>query len=173
MRLRVWASSSAEGLVHEQDAGLERQSPGYGYALLHPTRELERVVAGEVEQPHDVEEAPGLVGALLFREVAQAELDVLLRREPGVERVLLEDHAPVLARGQKGGAVQCELSGRGGLEAGDDTQEGRLATSGGTDDGNELAVLQGQVDVVKSLDRALAATESLLHPFQHERGRHG
>ena len=37
-----------EGLVHEQQGGVERQGPGDGRALLHPARKLPGVMVGEV-----------------------------------------------------------------------------------------------------------------------------
>ena len=52
----------AKGLVHQQDAGLQGQSPRYGHPLLHAAGQLERIAGREVQEPNDVEEPAGDVG---------------------------------------------------------------------------------------------------------------
>ena len=58
------------------------------------------------------------------------------------------------------------------LQPGDDGKQRALAAAGGADQGDELVVGQGQIDVVERLDLARALAEGLAEPAQLQLGRH-
>ena len=162
-----------ERLVHQQDARPQCQRPGNSDALLHPAGELERITPREVRQPYDVEEAAGHIRPLLFRQVAKPELDVFQGRKPWVQRVLLENHASVPTRPLQGRVVEGQAPGARRLEPGDNAEEGGLTAPRRSYHGQELAVGQGQVDVVERLYRPFSGLESLFDIGEHQTGRHG
>ena len=97
-----------EGLVHEQDRALADQRAGDLDALLHAARELRGELVALLAQPDEVELLQRLAAPFGRRHAGelQAELDVLLRRQPAIERIVaLEDHDPVDAgRGDRAAA---------------------------------------------------------------------
>ena len=139
----------AERLVHQQHRGLVGEHPGDGHPLLHAAGELVRELVREPGQPHHIKElgGPGLdLGggqALLLGAVA----DVLPHREPGKQAVVLEHDTAVRARSGHGGVAQPDTALRGGFEAGEDAQQRALAAAAGSDNGDEFAGGNVQVDV--------------------------
>ena len=87
----------------------------------------------------------------------QAEGDVVADGHVGEEGVALEDGVDLaLVGGQFGDvpAVQEDPAGVGPLEAGGDPQHGRLAAAARAEEGEELALLDLEADVVDGLDGA-------------------
>src|SRR5690606_9255654 len=68
----------------------------------------------------------------------EAEGDVLRHREPGKERVGLENHAPVGARAGDAAPVEPHLARAGPVEPRDDAQERGLAAAGRAENGDEV-----------------------------------
>ncbi len=58
------------------------------------------------------------------------------------------------------------------LQPGDDGKQRALAAARGADQGDELVLGQGQIDVVERLHLARALAEGLAEPAQLELGRH-
>src|SRR5512146_2821880 len=89
----------AEGLVHQQDLGLDAERPGDADALAHPARELMRKMPLESAQAHHLEMTARDLLARLRRKPLQleAELDILQDRAPGQKREILEDEGTVPA----------------------------------------------------------------------------
>ena len=75
----------------------------------------------------------------------QPEQDVLAHREPGKQRVFLEHDAAIDARAGDAAAVDQHLA-FGGEKAADDIEQRALAAARRTDDRDELALADRQID---------------------------
>ena len=86
-----------ERLVHQQDRGVDRECAGDGDALLHPARQLPRVVPAEVGQLDETEMLERSFSPLALRRAAHLEgqLDVALHSPPVEQDGRLEHHAVV------------------------------------------------------------------------------
>src|SRR5579875_57785 len=127
-----------ERLVHEQHLRADGQGPRNADALAHAARELVRVVALEGAQPNAAQVLAGelAAGGGGLADDLQAQLDVVQHGAPRQERELLEDQRAVGA-------------GRGDGPAVEEQQQGALAAAAGADDGDELALRDGQADGVE------------------------
>ena len=79
----------------------------------------------------------------------EAKADILLDGSPGQERGVLEDEADELAGVYGRHAVDGDVALAHWAEAGDELEERGFATAGGTEEGDELAALDGEGDVLK------------------------
>ena len=142
-----------ERLVHQEDEGLADDGPGQGHPLALPARQLPRLAVEQAAQPErlrrllDLDRALGLVHPAL----AQRELDVLRHRQVRVEGVALEDHGHVAVLGVD--VVDHPLADGDGplghlLEPGHHAQGGGLATARGAEQHEQLAVCDGQGQVL-------------------------
>ena len=141
----------AERFVHEQHRGVVDEASRDGHALLHSSGELPRIAVLEAAQPHQREQ-PERAGAVVLAAQplhVDGEQDVVEHGPPGKQHRRLEDDADVPARAGDGDAAQVDFAARGGKQAGQDLQEGRLPAARGADDGDELAFADGEVDPVQ------------------------
>ena len=102
----------------------------------------------------------------------QAEADVVVDAEVGVERVALEDHGDVAVARRHvvdDPVADLQLALRDLLEPGHHPQRGRLAAPGRADQNEELAVLDTQVQIV---DRPRSVGIDLRHSLECD-PRHG
>jgi len=141
------------GLVGEDDGRVVDQGPGHGHPLLLATGELARPAVHEL---HKTKPLGGLVGlAPAFgqghlldpQRVGDVVGDVHVREQG----VVLEDHRDIPFAGGCGGdvaATQQQGAARGALEPGDGAQQCRLAAPGRPQECEELALGDGQVEVV-------------------------
>ena len=93
---------------------------------------------------------------------AQAIGHVLATRHVREQGVVLEDDADVALVGRQvvdGGAVDPHAAGGLADEAGDDAQQGGLAAAGRTEQGHDLARLDGERHAVDGDGRAVADRE--------------
>ena len=111
----------AERLVHQQDGRLEGERAGDGHALLHPARQLVRVVAGELAELDEVEHLlrPRRPACAVVAHQLQRQLDVVLDGPPVEQDRRLEDHPVVAVEPRLGGRLAVDLdrarrSGRSG-----------------------------------------------------------
>src|ERR1700730_10095448 len=141
----------AEGLVHQQHLRIVRQRPSDRHPLLHATGESLRVGLGEPVQLHQADQFTRLTFSLGFWGALdlEAELDVAPNREPRVQRVRLEHHAPIGAGRVRRLAVDQALALGGNDEAGVDAQQRRLAAPRWADDAGELSVRHRQRDLLQ------------------------
>ena len=156
-----------EGLVHEQERGVEDERAGDGHALLHPAGELVRMRRGELaefDQREDLLGAAEPVGARALVEL-EGQLDVVRHGAPGQQRGLLEDKTDVL--GALGvlwrAAAERDAAGRGIDESADDPQERGLAAARRADERDELALGDVQRDLAQRFDRAVLGEKSFRH----------
>ncbi len=156
----------AERLVHQQHLRPVGQRPGDRHALLHAARKLVRIGVGEAVEA-DQRQMLARPLAQLRSPVAggaQRELDVPLRRQPGQQRVALEDDAAVAPGPQDRLAVDQHRPGVEVLQPGRDRQQRALAAAGGADQRHELVLGQRQVHVFEGDDALRIAPEHLAQP---------
>ena len=146
-------------LVEEEQPGLFDQGPPDGDALALAARHLSRLL---VELRLDLQDPRRLLdprGDLVLRHlrVAEAEGHVLAHAHVRIKRVMLEDHrdaAPARRQGVDPLALQPHLAAVGGLEPGDDAQQGRFAAARRAEKGDELLRLHGERHAVQDRGRA-------------------
>jgi len=111
-------------------------------------------------QVHQFQEFLGLGLALGLAHAAefQGQLDVLAGGQPGEQGGVLEHEGGTVA-----GHFQSARRRR--LQSRDDVQQGGFAAAGGTEEGNELALPDGGVDVVQYRG---AVAEALAQVFQYD-----
>src|SRR6266850_1698156 len=152
-RLRI---EGAEGLVHQQHLGIDRQHARKRHALLHSARQLGGVVVAEVAEVHHLQVlADGGIDLRARRALGlEAPADVAGHGAPGEKRELLEHHAAVRAGAVYLLAVHPDAAAALGLdEAAEDVQEGALAAAARADDGDELALAHAEPLDVEDLQR--------------------
>ena len=96
----------------------------------------------------------------------QPELDVLQRREPREQSVLLKHHRAIGAGPVDALAVERDGAGVGLEHAGGDVQQRALAAPAGTDDDDELARLGRHADAAEC--RHVGTIEVLVDPAKHK-----
>ena len=167
-RLQVLAGhlvQRTERLVHQQQARLLGERAGDGDPLLHAAGELIGIPVHEVGEPHKLGEPRDTGGTGIPTHLVQLErqLDVARDGAPGQQAGLLERDAVVLIdAGLTGGlAEDAELARRCVVEIGDEAQQGRLAASARSDEGDELARLDSELDVGQRHDIPRGGREDL------------
>jgi hypothetical protein len=115
---------------------------------------------------HQAEIVHGPVMALGARLAAGKHLvnrepHVLIGGEPRQQRVVLEHDAAVRPRLVHFAILEQDHSRGRRKQPGDDVEQGRLAATGMADDGNELAAIELQRNLVEHFGRLRAALEAL------------
>jgi hypothetical protein len=150
-------------LVGEDDRRVGDDGPGDGDPLLLAAGQLPRLVPEAVAEAEPLEGLAGARLALAARDalVQQRRRDVLERRGPRQEVVGLEDEAdrPAADRGEavvgEAGdrrARELVLARRRPVEAAEDAHHRRLAGARGSEDGDELALVDRERDVAQGVD---------------------
>ncbi len=87
------------GLVEEQQVGIVDEGRGQLQASLHATRQAAGTAAADVPQVHELEDLAGatVTGAPQDAEQRRDEIDVLARRQVGIQRELLRHVADPFA----------------------------------------------------------------------------
>ncbi len=156
----------AERFVEQDQVGSGDEAAGERDALLLATAELCRIA---VEERSAIHEGRGLLDptaleALLDPPRLEGVVDVLAHRHVRPQRVRLEHHADVaLVRRQVDPAFGVEHRGRAEadlasarcFQAGEAPQRRRLAAPARTEEDEELALLDLEIEVVDSLRRRL------------------
>ena len=154
----------AEGLVHQEDLRVERERAPDRDALLHPARELARILLGEAGEAERAQELGGRPAPPLGRHALEleAELDVLERGPPRKEAGFLEhgrDAAGIGPGDRPAIDHQAALVGRD--ETAEHAEQRGLAASGGADQGAERALFDRERDVLECFHRARAGEVAL------------
>jgi hypothetical protein len=171
-RLPQLGVQRAQRFIEEQHRRTQHEGTGQRHALLLATGQLMRPTAGVRTELDELQGGThplppfGPVDAAL---PAQAVRDVVLDRQVREQRVALEDGVdrPLVCRHRRHvDAVEQDPAGGRLLEAGDHPQRGRLAAPRRTDQGEELAGLDVQVQVVdgRRVPEVLAQTGELDGP---------
>ncbi len=151
-----------ERLVEEEEVGLRRQGACHGDALAHAAGQLRRpAVTGVIEADEgDVAVDPRLArgAALLGEERIDRERDVALDRQPRHQRIGLEHDPDARRRPVDLPAAEDDAATVGSGQSRDRRDQRRLAGPGEADDGDELALLDLEVDAAEHVAarRALA-----------------
>ncbi len=164
----------AEGLVHQQDARVADQHLGEADALALAAREHVRVAPGEGGKADAGKPAPRLL--LRFGRGRAGDLqpdgDVLQRRLPREQRLGLEEIAGLAVQPGERLAIDADAAGGGDEQAGGGVEERGLAAAGRPDDGDELAIRDGEVGLVHGDEGAVAPVrrgEGHPHPGELDR----
>ena len=137
-------------LVEQEQLGLLDQRAADRDALALAARQLRRAcgrAAARSRAPARHRRSGARSRRSATRALLQPERHVLAHAHVRVERVMLEHHRDAaLARRQAvdAAAFEPDLAGVGGLEPGDDPQQGRLARSRRAEEGDELARFERQ-----------------------------
>ena len=147
------------------------QCAGNGHALLLTARELRRVLVGLGADPHTVQQRPGPFLGLGLRDLLdlhRCQGDVLEDRLVGEEIEGLEHHSDVgtqcrelLALLGQGLTVDADVARGDRLESVDRAAQGGLARSGGTDEKDDLPLVDREVDVAECLEIAVVLVDVL------------
>lgn len=139
----------AERLVEEEHLRVVDQGAGDGDALLLAAGQLVRLALREVAELNELQHVVDLLLHRLDAAPAQTEGDVLGDVQVREERVALKDGVDgPLVRGQVGDVPAAERDGAGGglLQPRDHPQGGGLAAAGRSEQGEEGALGDGQVE---------------------------
>jgi len=161
----------AEGLVHQEDLGINGQDPGDLGSLGHAPGELVREGVGELHEADLIEEPfhDGLPLGVRDAPQLEAETHVVTDCAPRQKCGLLERVACRPAHVPHRFAPEEHLSLVGLSQARHDIQQGGLPASRGADHGDELALGDLEGDIIKRLEASLGRRERLadVHDFQH------
>ena len=160
-------------LVHQERRGAADHGASERHALALAARKLPGIAVEqriELHLPRDVLDRRLDLG---FRLAAHRQRigDVGEHRHMRVERVGLEDHRDVAILRQHVGDVaiaDADRAGRNLFEARDHAQRRRLAGARGSEQDEELAVLDLEVESLDHLDRAERLVD-VLEPHPHRR----
>ncbi len=159
-RLQAQASIEVgERLVEQEDRRVDGHGTGQGDALLLPTRKLRGPSREGVLQLELRGDRLRSGFALGSRDLADLERvgDVVEHAHMRIQGVVLEDHGHVARAGRQVGHVTTsdgDASGRGPFEPGDGAQQRRLATARRSEQGEELAVFDAQIEPVEGANTA-------------------
>ncbi len=160
------------GVVEDEDAGVHEQDAGDGDALLLSAGEGDAaltdagvVALGAVEDEFVRLGGCGSADDLVIGGAGGAEGDIFADGI-GEEGGLLEDDADLGAEGVEGGAADVEAidadeTGGGVVKAGQEADDGGLAGAGGAEQGDDLAGLDGEVDIGEDFMLAVAEGDVL------------
>jgi hypothetical protein len=160
----------AEGLVEQEDLGLDDQGPGDGDPLAHAAGQLRRAGVLEALEPDQLDQRVDRLLGHLGAAHLQRELDVGPHRPPREQGRVLEGDAEVAAApgDRRGLAVDQGAAGGRLLQVGQDAQDRRLAAARRAQQGDEGAVGGGQADVVEGGDRRPLDLELLGEPLEDD-----
>ena len=145
-------------LVHQQYFWVVDENASQRHPLAHAAGKFLRVSLLKAGKPDRGDLAAHALLPLRSSHpaLAQAELDVLLHREPGKQRVFLKDNPPVRAGSAHGLAIKPHLAAACSLKARDNVEERRLAATAGAEDGEKFIIADIEIDAVESDELLLA-----------------
>jgi hypothetical protein len=154
-----------ERLVEQQHGGLDRERAGQRDPLLLAAGQLVGVAVLLGPQSDQVQHVAGAGAALGARPAAQLEPEghVVEHGQVREQAVGLEHHAHVALVGGHVGQVLAADPNRPGvrlLQTGEDAQRGRLATARGSEEHDELAGVQVQVQPVEGVHVAVRPAQA-------------
>src|SRR6266481_8538443 len=147
----------AEGLVEQQQSGLDGKRPGKGHALALAAGELAGQAPGELVELHQLQQPPDAFGDLRLRGPLgarldpEAEGDVFEDAQMAEQGIMLKDQADAPFAGTAIGRIlagDIQLARIGEFEPGDDAQQGCLAGARGAQQRHELARGDGEIDPI-------------------------
>ncbi|HWJ32189.1 MAG TPA: hypothetical protein VNR59_07600 [Gaiellaceae bacterium] len=163
-----------ERLVHQERLRLAHDRASHRDPLALPARQMPRPLLQHLGEPEDPRGALDAPADLLLRDAAhlQAEAHVVVDVHVRVERVVLEDHRHVARLRRQvvhDLAADADDAAADLLEPGDHAERARLAAAGRSDEDDELAVGDVEVELVHG---ARAVRVDLRQALELDR-RHG
>ena len=145
-----------EGLVEQQDLRVRSQGPRKGDTLALSARELAGIPFFQSLASDQPEEFLHFLPDLLLRRLLhpKAESDILKNRHIAEKGVALKNKSdPPLTAGDiiDDFAVDQDLTGIRMLQAGNHSQDGRLAAAGGAQQGNQFSSGDTDIDIFRCL----------------------
>ena len=148
-----------ERLVHQQQRRVVDQRPRDRDPLTHSAGQLERIAVGEILETDLLQHAQRTL--LVFARIEAAELDlhehVFERRAPVEQHRTLEDDAEIRLRAIDDTAVHAHVACARQVEPRDDAQKRALAASRRTDDRQEFAFVNGEIEALDRVGFAFAS----------------
>ncbi len=141
-----------ERLVEQQHVGIDDKRARKADALPHAARKLLGIGGFEAVEADQIDRRDGALPPLVARHALrlEAKLDIPQHGEPREKREALEHHRDALGRSvDRLAAIGDRAFARRG-QAGDDAQESRLARARFAENGDDLAFLQREVDVIEN-----------------------
>ena len=159
IQIRQW-------LVEQEELRLPHDGPANRHALALTSGELLRQ---PIEQRGDAQHRRGLADALADFSLdhlarAQAERDVVVDREEGIQRVVLKHHRDVAVAWPQvvdHAATDRDFPAADVLESGDAAQQGALAATRWPDKDDELAIVDLQINALQRLHRSVVLLQIL------------
>ncbi len=141
-----------EGLVHEQQIGMHDQRACQAHALAHAARHLLRVGAFVAAKPDEIDRLLRALLALGPRHALrfQPDFHILLNGKPGKQRKTLEHHGHALGRARQMLAAPDHLACGRPQQPRHDAQQGALAGSGTSQQADDLAGSDADIDIVEN-----------------------
>ena len=159
-----------EGLIQQHHAGLGRQGPGQGEPLPLASGEFMGIAVLQPLQAEQGKQPAHPIGSL---SPAQAEAGIGHGVEMGKEGVVLKDHPhpPTLRRQEAGVAghlppINPDPTTLGLFKAGDQAQQGGLATAGGAQQAEQFALGQGEIHPPQGPRVRSGGAVAMPDPFQ-------
>ena len=166
----------AEGLIEQEHLGREGEGAGDAAALAHALRKLGGFLVHGVAKADDrkviLDDLAAFRGIGGVVDLFDAEHDVLEGGEPGQEAGGLEDNAAVGAGAGDFLAGEHDAATRYVSEAGDHGEDRGLAAARVADEGDELALLDTQVEVLDDDRLALGRGVDFAELGNFEEGGH-
>ncbi|EGE58067.1 hypothetical protein RHECNPAF_35000121 [Rhizobium etli CNPAF512] len=164
-----------ERLVEEEDLRLAHQRAADRDALALAARELARLA---IEEVFDLQESGGVAHCLvaLWRRHLphlQAEADVPVHRQIGIERIGLKDHGDVAVlrmHAEHRSPADPDVAARRLGKAGNDVEQRGLAAARRTKQHEELAAFERNVDAFQRLDLAIGLADVFDVERAHDKG---
>ena len=149
-----------ERLVHQECARIAHQRPPERHALLLAARKLARLAREKVLDVEHLRRRHDLLLDLRLWQLShlQREGEVLVDGLVRIERVVLEDHGDVAILGIEIGdqlVADIDVAAAHRDQPGHEIERRRLAAARRADEGDELAILDGQGDVIDGIDIAV------------------
>ena len=143
-----------ERLVHQKHARLDDKGTRQRDALLLTAGEVARLALGEVGDLHQLKRLLHTLLYLRLGDLPRLETvgHILRDGQMGEDGVVLEDHADVALMRRyvvDTPVAEVEVAALDGVEAGDHAEQGRLAAAGGTEQGEEFSLMDGDGNAVK------------------------
>ena len=153
----------AEGLVEQQNLGLDRQRAGQRNPLTLAARQLRRKAVGQPVKLYKTQKRMHffldlrVAGPLGTRLDSQTEGDVLKDRHVAKQRVVLKHEADLaLTHMHIGGVFTAEVNAAGvrGFQPGNDAQQRGLAAARGPEQRDQFARIDVETDIAERLEIA-------------------
>src|SRR5262249_19102693 len=157
-------------LIHQEDVRIDRKRAREVDALTHAAGELARKIAFESLKSDETQQN---TDSVLLRSTGTArdlgtDDCVVEHGTPRQQVVALEHEASAAARGPYSPAVEQDGAGTCRLQSCHDAQQSGLAAAAWTDQRDECAAINGNVDFTKDLELA----ETLAQSIQGKLDRH-